>query len=131
MNTIQELKDAIKNQKFMVWLDPDAEDGNDYIVSYISDLSSIEDWDEETPISIQYNKGESEAEVMLSELHEVLTVEEFMARHGSGYENLEELQEENAVWDYPIEELGYYLETNESEPAFILLEGEVRIIETP
>ena len=67
--TLEELKQAIKDKKVLVWNDPDPIRGNDYKISFIEDLSEIEEEDMRGfPILIQYNKGGSEAEVFLHEI---------------------------------------------------------------
>lgn len=66
MKSIQELKEAIINNIPLVWNDPDPIKGNDYTISYIGDID--DDFDEYTPILIQYNDGGSEAEVFLHEI---------------------------------------------------------------
>ena len=68
MKSIKELKSAISNNIPLVWNDPDPIKGNDYTISYIEDID--DDFDEYTPILIQYNNGGSEAQVFL---HEILT----------------------------------------------------------
>lgn len=66
MKTIQELKEAISNHVELVWNDPDPIKGNDYTIFYIVNID--DDFEEDTPISIQYNNGRSEAEVFLHEI---------------------------------------------------------------
>ena len=66
MKSIKELKKAISNNIPLVWNDPDPIKGNDYTISYIQDID--DDFDEYTPILIQYNNGVSEAEVFLHEI---------------------------------------------------------------
>jgi len=68
MITIQQLKDDWKEGKKLLWNDPDPIEGNDYTISWIEDLSDIEEIDEFTPILIQYNNGGSEAQVFLHEI---------------------------------------------------------------
>ena len=68
MKTIKELITAIEYGKPLVWNDPDPIEGNDYTISYIEDLESIEDFERHTPILIQYNGGGSEAQVFLHEI---------------------------------------------------------------
>jgi hypothetical protein len=63
---IQELITAIENKVSLVWNDPDPIEGNDYKISFIEEIT--EDFDEHTPILIQYNKGGSEAQVFLHEI---------------------------------------------------------------
>jgi hypothetical protein len=59
------IKELINNTKQLVWNDPDPIKGNDYKVTYIEPIN--EDFDEDTPILIQYGGG-SEAQVFASEL---------------------------------------------------------------
>jgi hypothetical protein len=69
METLVELKQAIADKKELVWADPDPIKGNDYTISFIEDLSEIEEEDMRGfPILIQYNRGGSEAEVLLHEI---------------------------------------------------------------
>lgn len=65
MNSIEELKEAIASNKKMVWNDPEPIEGNDYVITFVEPLD--EDFDEDTPILIQYGEG-SEAEVFLHEI---------------------------------------------------------------
>lgn len=68
MTTINELKQAITENKILIWNDPDYIEGGDYTINFIEDI----DWeifDEDTPILIQYGKR-SEAEVYLNEIVE-------------------------------------------------------------
>jgi hypothetical protein len=65
MRTFKELKKSIDNNEELVWNDPDSIEGNDYTISWIEPIS--EDFDEYTPILIQYGEG-SEAEVFLHEI---------------------------------------------------------------
>ncbi|MEI6186945.1 MAG: hypothetical protein WCP46_00385 [Alphaproteobacteria bacterium] len=62
---ILSLKRAIEKGTPLVWNDPDPIEGNDYTISYIEPI--LEDFDEHTPILIQYGEG-SEAEVYLHEI---------------------------------------------------------------
>lgn len=64
---IEKLKQAIANKIPLVWNDPDPIPGNDYTITYIEDLESIEELDRYTPILIQYGQG-SEAQVYLHEI---------------------------------------------------------------
>jgi len=66
MKTIQELITAIEYQKPLIWNDPDPIEGNDYNISYIEGITS--DIDKLDPILIQYNEGQSEAQVFLHEI---------------------------------------------------------------
>lgn len=69
MNSFKELKKAIRDKKTLVWNDPDPIEGNDYTISHIEDINDIhDDWDNDTPILIQYSNGGSEAQVYLSEI---------------------------------------------------------------
>ncbi len=66
MKSIQELKEAISNNVELVWNDPDPIKGNDYTISHIEQID--DDFEEDTPILIQYNNGGSEAQVFLHEI---------------------------------------------------------------
>ncbi len=65
--TFTELKQAVKGGATLVWNDPEPIEGNDYTISYLEDISD-EDFDELSPILIQYNNGGSEAQVFLHEI---------------------------------------------------------------
>jgi hypothetical protein len=65
---IQELITAIENKVSLVWNDPEPIEGNDYKISFIEEIT--EDFDEHTPILIQYNNGGYEAQVFLHEILE-------------------------------------------------------------
>ncbi len=69
MLTLAELKQAIIEEKELIWDDSDPINDNDYTISYIEDLSNINETDiEDFPIYIEYNNGDSEANVLLSEI---------------------------------------------------------------
>ena len=68
MTTINELKQAITENKILVWNDPNYIEGGDYTINFIEDID-LEIFDEDTPILIQYGKR-SEAEVYLNEIVE-------------------------------------------------------------
>ena len=65
MKTVKDLIQAIKEDKPLVWNDPDPIDGNDYNITYIGEVNEY--FDEDTPILIQYGGG-SEAQVLLHEI---------------------------------------------------------------
>jgi hypothetical protein len=65
MTTIEQLKEAISNNKKMIWNDPEPINGNDYTITYIEPID--DDFDSYTPILIQYVGG-SEAQVFLHEI---------------------------------------------------------------
>ena len=68
MKTLVELKEAIKNGKKLVWNDPDPIHDCDYTITFVQDLSDLEEEDiEDYPILIQYGGG-SEAQVYLYEI---------------------------------------------------------------
>ncbi len=72
MKTLNELKEAVKNNIPLVWNDPNPIEGNDYTITYMEELEHIDEEDiENYPILIQYGEG-SEAEVYL---HEILIKE--------------------------------------------------------
>ena len=62
----KQIKQALKDNKVLIWNDPDPIKGNDYIISFIEEIN--EDIDRYDPILIQYNKGLSEAQVFLHEI---------------------------------------------------------------
>jgi hypothetical protein len=66
MKTMRELKDAVKANTPLIWCDPDPVPGNDYEITYIETIKPY--FDKDTPIRIKYNKGASEAEVLISEI---------------------------------------------------------------
>ncbi len=66
MRNFKELRAAIKTGTPLIWNDPDPIEGNDYTISYIEDIP--EDIGRRDPILIQYNDGESEAQVFLHEI---------------------------------------------------------------
>ena len=66
MKSINELKTALKNNVTLIWNDPDPIGGNDYTITFVEELDE-EEFDEYTPILIQYGGG-SEAEVFLHEI---------------------------------------------------------------
>ncbi len=70
MKNLAELKQALAENKQLVWNDPDPIDGNDYTISFIEDIDDdIEDDDMvDYPILIQYNDSGSEAQVYLHEI---------------------------------------------------------------
>lgn len=62
----KELIKAIANNKDLIWNDPDPIKGNNYQISYIEPIT--EEIDNYSPILIQYNSGQSEAQVFLHEI---------------------------------------------------------------
>jgi len=70
MRNLADLKQAVTENKKLIWNDPDPIKGNDYTINFIEDIDD-EDFDNEYPILIQYGNG-SEAEVYL---HEILLVD--------------------------------------------------------
>lgn len=66
MNHVKELITAIEYQKPLIWNDPEPIEGNDYTISWIEGITS--DFDQLDPILIQYNNGQSEAQVFLHEI---------------------------------------------------------------
>ena len=68
MKTLKQLNKAIQEGKQLKWNDPQPIKGNDYTISYVEDLTDIEEEDaHDYPILIQYGEG-SEAEVFLKEI---------------------------------------------------------------
>ena len=70
MRTITDLKQALSENKQLVWNDPDPIKGNDYTINFIEDIDEdVEDDDMvDYPILIQYNDFGSEAQVYLHEI---------------------------------------------------------------
>ena len=70
MRSLLELKQALAENKQLVWNDPDPIEGNDYTINFIEDID--EEFDEDDfsmyPILIQYNDFGSEAQVYLHEI---------------------------------------------------------------
>jgi hypothetical protein len=70
MRNLAELKQAVVENKQLVWNDPDPIKGNDYTINFIEDID--EEFDEDDfsmyPILIQYNDFGSEAQVYLHEI---------------------------------------------------------------
>ena len=67
MRSLAELKQAVAENKQLVWNDPDPIKGNDYTINFIEDIDE-EDFDYDYPILIQYNDFGSEAQVYLHEI---------------------------------------------------------------
>ncbi len=61
------IKNHFKLGGKLVWNDPDPISGNDYTISYLEDIPDDE-FDDYSPILIQYNNGGSEAQVFLHEI---------------------------------------------------------------
>ncbi len=70
MRTLAELKQAIAENKQLVWNDPDPIDGNDYTINFIEEIDEEFNDDDfvDYPILIQYNDFGSEAQVFLHEI---------------------------------------------------------------
>ena len=70
MKSLADLKQALVENKRLVWNDPDPIKGNDYTINFIEDIDEdIEDDDMvDYPILIQYNDFGSEAQVYLHEI---------------------------------------------------------------
>ena len=70
MKSLAELKEAIAENKQLVWNDPDPIDGNDYTINFIEDFDEEFNDDDlvDYPILIQYNDFGSEAQVFLHEI---------------------------------------------------------------
>lgn len=66
--TLKELTQSWRRGDQLMWNDPQPIEGNDYIISYIEELDDLEESDSFLPILIQYNKGQSEAQVYLHEI---------------------------------------------------------------
>ena len=68
MKTLKALSKALLEGKQLKWNDPQPIKGNDYTITYIEDLTAMEEEDaHDYPILIQYGEG-SEAEVFLNEI---------------------------------------------------------------
>lgn len=71
MKTFKELTEAWLSKKILVWNDPDPIEGNDYTIIFMDEMieetNDLEN-DELMPILIQYNGGQSEAQVFLHEI---------------------------------------------------------------
>ena len=68
MKTFKELTEAWLSNKTLIWNDPDPIEGNDYVISFMDELVEEAENDELMPILIQYNNGQSEAQVFLHEI---------------------------------------------------------------
>jgi hypothetical protein len=70
MKNLAELKQAIAENKQLVWNDPDPIKGNDYTINFIEDIDEEFNDDDmvDYPILIQYNDFGSEAQVYLHEI---------------------------------------------------------------
>ena len=70
MRSLLELKQALAENKQLVWNDPDPIKGNDYTINFIEDIDEEFDNDDFSmyPILIQYNDFGSEAQVYLHEI---------------------------------------------------------------
>jgi hypothetical protein len=70
MKNLLELKQALADNKQLVWNDPDPIKGNDYTINFIEDINEEFNDDDfvDYPILIQYNDFGSEAEVFLHEI---------------------------------------------------------------
>jgi hypothetical protein len=68
MKSLADLKQALSENKQLVWNDPDPIKGNDYTINFIEDIDEdVEDMID-YPILIQYNDFGSEAQVYLHEI---------------------------------------------------------------
>ena len=137
MKKLSSFKKAISENRKFFWCDPEPIEGNNYLISSIETLpidlteGTIQDY----PILIQYGEG-SEAEVVLSEIKKVLTLEEYAKKIGVVGDTIEEIQE-NAdnhlgvtLWDYPLDEYAYVItEVNECVAVVEVLPNEYRICE--
>jgi hypothetical protein len=70
MESLADLKQALSENKRLVWNDPDPIKGNDYTINFIEDIDEEFDDDDFSmyPILIQYNDFGSEAQVYLHEI---------------------------------------------------------------
>ncbi len=72
--TFENLKNWINNGGKLMWNDSEPIIGNDYTISFIEDLNHIDDNEDmkDFPILIQYNNGNSEAQVFLHEISKLI-----------------------------------------------------------
>ena len=70
MKNLLELKQALADNKQLVWNDPDPIKGNDYTINFIEDIDEDIEYEDmvDYPILIQYNDFGSEAQVYLHEI---------------------------------------------------------------
>ena len=70
MRSLADLKQAVAENKQLVWNDPDPIKGNDYTINFIEDIDDEFNDDDFSmyPILIQYNDFGSEAQVYLHEI---------------------------------------------------------------
>jgi hypothetical protein len=70
MRSLAELKQAVAENKQLVWNDPEPIKGNDYTINFIEDIDDEFNDDDmvDYPILIQYNDFGSEAQVYLHEI---------------------------------------------------------------
>lgn len=69
MKSLSELKQAIADNKTLVWNDPDPINGNDYTINCIEEIDDeLKEDMSYHPILIQYNNFGSEAQVFLHEI---------------------------------------------------------------
>jgi len=64
--TYKQVIAAMKIGTPLVWNDPDPIEGNDYTIFSIEEM--IDGEDDDSPLLIQYNNGQSEAQVFLHEI---------------------------------------------------------------
>jgi hypothetical protein len=67
LNKWNKIKEHFNKGGILIWNDPNPIEDNDYKISYLEDIPD-EEIDDSTPILIQYNKGDSEAQVFLHEI---------------------------------------------------------------
>ena len=69
--TFKQLKTRLQNNEKIMWNDSDPVIGNDYLITDIY-WDEESDENEDTPILIKYNNGNSEAEILINEIHRVI-----------------------------------------------------------
>ena len=137
MKKLSAFRKAIAENRKFFWCDPQPIEGNIYLISFIQmiPIDLTENTIQDYPITIQYG-GVSEAEVLLSEIKKILTLEEYAKKVGVVGNTIEEIQEnaqehlDVTLWDYPLEEYAYVLEeVNESIEIVEVSPNEFRVCE--
>jgi hypothetical protein len=118
MKSLKELKEAIANERQLFWCDPQPIEDNDYLITSINLPNDVTEMEiEDYPITIQYGSG-SEAEVFISELKLVLTIQEYADKIGylglnptlEAIQRYAENELDFTIWDYPLSEYSYVME---------------------
>jgi len=74
MKNIKQLIKAIKENKTLIWNNPDPIFNKNYIIETIQEID--ETFDENSPILIQYDNGQAEAKIFLKEIEFSLSTKE-------------------------------------------------------